>query len=47
MGFKFKDLLVEEDLEDKKVYNEINEKLEVELNIPNVIEKKKKVVKKT
>jgi hypothetical protein len=39
IGFKFKDLLVQE-----KVKSE--EKLEVELNIPNVVEKKKKIIKK-
>jgi hypothetical protein len=39
IGFKFKDLLVQE-----KVKSE--EKLEVELNIPNVVEKKKKTIKK-
>lgn len=39
IGFKFKDLLVQEALKDKK--------MEVELNIPNVVEKKKKVVKKS
>jgi len=43
IGFKFKDLLVCKVTE--KVKSE--EKLEVELNIPNVVEKKKKVIKKT
>ena len=38
IGFKSKDLLVSE-----KVKSE--EKLEVELNIPNVVEKKKKIIK--
>ena len=38
IGFKFKDLLVQE-----KVKSE--EKLEVELNIPNVVDKKKKIIK--
>lgn len=42
IGFKFKDLLVCTETENIK--NE--EKLEVELNIPNVIEKKKKIIKK-
>ena len=40
IGFKFKDLLVQE-----KVKSE--EKLEVELNIPNVVDKKKKIIKKS
>ena len=43
IGFKFKDLLVVQ--ESESIKNE--EKLEVELNIPNVVEKKKKVVKKS
>jgi hypothetical protein len=43
IGFKFKDLLVCK--ESEKVKSE--EKLEVELNIPNVVEKKKKVLKKS
>jgi ElaB/YqjD/DUF883 family membrane-anchored ribosome-binding protein len=42
IGFKFKDLLVIK--ESEKVKSE--EKLEVELNIPNVVEKKKKIIKK-
>jgi hypothetical protein len=42
IGFKFKDLLVCK--ESEKVKSE--EKLEVELNIPNVVEKKKKIIKK-
>ena len=42
MGFKFKDLLVVKDLESKKE----EEKLEVELTIPNAVEKKKKIIKK-
>ena len=41
IGFKFKDLLVCK--ESEKVKSE--EKLEVELNIPNVVEKKKKIIK--
>jgi len=41
IGFKFKDLLVGKDFESKKE----EEKLEVELNIPNVVEKKKKNIK--
>ena len=41
-GFKFKDLLVCQEIKNTKD----EEKLEVELNIPNVVEKKKKVVKK-
>jgi hypothetical protein len=39
IGFKFKDLLVQEKVKS-------DEKLEVELNIPNVVEKKKKILKK-
>lgn len=42
IGFKFRDLLVSK--ESEKVKSE--EKLEVELNIPNVVEKKKNVLKK-
>jgi hypothetical protein len=42
IGFKFKDLLVVK--ESEKIKGE--EKLEVELNIPNVVEKKKKTIKK-
>lgn len=42
IGFKFKDLLVVKEFE--KIKGE--EKLEVELNIPNVVEKKKKTIKK-
>ncbi len=38
IGFKFKDLLVQEKVKS-------DEKLEVELNIPNVVEKKKKIIK--
>lgn len=38
IGFKFKDVLVQGELKD--------EKIEVELNIPNVIDKKKKIIKK-
>lgn len=41
IGFKFKDLLVCSNFESQKK----EEKLEVELNIPNIAEKKKKVVK--
>ena len=43
IGFKFKDLLVVADLESKNC----EEQLEVELNIPIIVEKKKKVIKKT
>ena len=43
IGFKFKDLLVCKESEKGK----IEEKLELELNIPNVVEKKKKTIKKT
>jgi hypothetical protein len=43
IGFKFKDLLVCTETENIKK----EEKLEVELNIPNIVEKKKKVVKKS
>jgi len=46
IGFKFKDLLVVKDFESKKSCNEVKEKIEVELDIPNVVEKKKKVIKK-
>jgi hypothetical protein len=42
IGFKFKDLLVCTEIENTKD----EEKLEVELNIPNVVEKKKKMIKK-
>ena len=42
IGFKFKDLLV--CTESKKEKSE--DKLEVELNIPNVVDKKKKIIKK-
>ena len=38
IGFKFKDLLVSQEIENIKK----EEKFEVELNIPNVVEKKKK-----
>jgi hypothetical protein len=47
IGFKFKDLLVCTESESKKVCNEVNEKLELELNIPNAVEKKKKMIKKS
>jgi sRNA-binding carbon storage regulator CsrA len=40
-GFKFKDLLVVQDVESEKVNDEVNEKLTVELTIPNVAENKK------
>jgi hypothetical protein len=43
IGFKFKDLLVCN--ENEKVKSE--EKLEVELNIPNIVDKKKKTIKKS
>ena len=43
IGFKFKDLLVVADFESKNC----EEQLEVELNIPIIVEKKKKVIKKT
>ena len=42
IGFKFKDLLVCKGSETVKV----EENLEVELNIPNVVDKKKKIIKK-
>ena len=38
IGFKFKDLLVQENAKSE-------EKIEVELNIPNIVEKKKKIIK--
>lgn len=47
IGFKFKDLLVCTESESKKLCNEVNEKLELELNIPNAVEKKKKMIKKS
>ena len=43
IGFKFKDLLVNNETENIKE----EKKIEVELNIPNVVEKKKKVIKKS
>ena len=43
IGFKFKDLLVCQEIKNTKD----EEKLELELNIPNIVEKKKKVIKKT
>ena len=42
IGFKFKDLLVVADFESKNC----EEQLEVELNIPIIVEKKKKIIKK-
>ena len=41
IGFKFKDLLVCQEIKNTKE----EEKLEVELNIPIVVEKKKKIIK--
>jgi hypothetical protein len=42
IGFKFKDLLVSDNLESQKC----NEQMKIELNIPVVIENKKKIIKK-
>lgn len=46
VGFKFKDLLVVQDSEAVKVLNDVNEKIEIELNIPIVVDKKNKIIKK-
>ena len=42
IGFKFKDLLVSNNLESQKC----NEQMKIELSIPVVIESKKKIIKK-